>query len=158
GSSASSNATRSTWLRCAAATEPARRPARRTGAPGPRCGCGRAPGALTRASACPFLPRRRPMQYLLPDLPYDYAALEPHISGRIMQLHHDKHHRVYVDGANRAIEQIEEARQQHQFARLGALERALAFNVSGHVLHSIFWKNLMPDGGGEPEGELAEAI
>jgi Fe-Mn family superoxide dismutase len=97
-------------------------------------------------------------KYTLPDLRYDYGALEPHISGEIMTLHHDKHHRAYVDGANRAIEQLEEVRARHDYARLGPLEKALAFNLSGHVLHSLFWQNLSPDGGGEPEGELADAI
>jgi Fe-Mn family superoxide dismutase len=96
--------------------------------------------------------------YLLPDLPYDYAALEPHVSGTIMELHHDKHHAAYVKGANFALEQLAEARAKADFARLGALERALAFNLSGHILHSIFWQNLSPKGGGEPAGELARAL
>lgn len=97
-------------------------------------------------------------RYTLPDLEYDYGALEPHISGRIMELHHGKHHRTYVDGANKTLEQIAEARKKGQFDTIGTLEKTLAFHVSGHVLHSLFWKNLMPDGGGKPEGELAEAI
>jgi superoxide dismutase, Fe-Mn family len=97
-------------------------------------------------------------QYVLPGLPYDYAALEPHISARIMELHHDKHHRTYVDGANKALEQLEEARAGGDFSHISALEKALAFNVSGHVLHSLFWNNLSPDGGGEPQGELAAAV
>ena len=98
------------------------------------------------------------IKYALPDLPYDYAALEPHLSGKIMQLHHDKHHRTYVEGANKALESLAEARKTDQFDRIAALERALAFNVSGHVLHSIFWRNLVPAGGGEPDGELKDAI
>src|SRR5215467_11654179 len=73
--------------------------------------------------------------YRLPDLPYDYSALEPHVSGKIMELHHDKHHAGYVKNANSALEQLEEAREKEDFARLGALERALAFNLSGHILH-----------------------
>ena len=81
---------------------------------------------------------------------YDYGALEPHISARIMQLHHDKHHKTYVDGANQALEMLEEARQKGDFAQIAAVEHALAFNLSGHVLHSIFWRNLSPDGGGKP--------
>ncbi|HZO23205.1 MAG TPA: superoxide dismutase [Steroidobacteraceae bacterium] len=96
--------------------------------------------------------------YVLPDLQYDYGALEPHISARIMQLHHDKHHKTYVDGANQALEQLEEARTRGDFGRIAAVEQALAFNLSGHVLHSIFWCNLSPDGGGKPSGELASAI
>jgi Fe-Mn family superoxide dismutase len=96
--------------------------------------------------------------YTLPDLRYDYAALEPHISGKIMELHHDKHHAAYVKGANTALEKLDEARQKEDFTRLGALEKALAFNLSGHVLHSLFWQNLTPKGGGRPSGELAAAI
>jgi Fe-Mn family superoxide dismutase len=98
------------------------------------------------------------IKYALPDLPYDYGALEPHISAKIMQLHHDKHHKTYVDGANQTLEALAEARDQGDFARIAALEHQLAFHVSGHVLHSIFWKNLSPNGGGEPTGPLASAI
>lgn len=96
--------------------------------------------------------------YTLPDLRYDFGALEPHISGKIMELHHDKHHAAYVKGANQALEKLGDAREKEDFTRLGALEKALAFNLSGHVLHSLFWQNLTPKGGGEPEGELADAI
>ena len=96
--------------------------------------------------------------YTLPDLSYDYSALEPQISGKIMELHHGKHHATYVKNANSVLEQLDEARQKDDFARLAALERALAFNLSGHILHSIFWKNMIPKGGGEPRGDLAGAI
>ena len=96
--------------------------------------------------------------YTLPDLPYDPGALEPHISGRIMELHHGKHHATYVKGANTALEKLQELRAGGDFATISLLERNLAFNVSGHVLHSVFWTNLSPDGGGEPEGALAEAL
>ncbi len=96
--------------------------------------------------------------YSLPDLRYDYGALEPHISGKIMELHHDKHHAGYVKGANQALDKLGEAREKEDFTRLGALEKALAFNLSGHVLHSLFWQNLTPKGGGEPEGPLGDAI
>jgi Fe-Mn family superoxide dismutase len=96
--------------------------------------------------------------YTLPDLRYDFGALEPHISGKIMELHHDKHHAGYVKGANDALDKLAEARTKEDFTRLGALEKSLAFNLSGHVLHSLFWQNLTPKGGGEPEGELARAI
>ena len=89
-------------------------------------------------------------KYALPDLPYDYAALEPHISAKIMQLHHDKHHKAYVDGANQTLDALGEAREKNDFARIAALEHNLAFHVSGHVLHSIFWQNLSPNGGGKP--------
>ncbi len=96
--------------------------------------------------------------YALPDLRYDYGSLEPHISGKIMELHHDKHHAGYVKGANEALDKLDEARDKEDFTRLGALEKALAFNLSGHVLHSLFWQNLTPKGGGQPEGELARAL
>jgi Fe-Mn family superoxide dismutase len=96
--------------------------------------------------------------YVLPDLEYDFGALEPHISGEIMELHHGGHHKAYVEKANETLEKLEEARDKEDFSRLGALEKALAFNLSGHVLHSIFWKNLAPRGGGEPSGELARLI
>ena len=97
-------------------------------------------------------------KYTLPDLPYDYGALEPHISEKIMRLHHDKHHRAYVTGANEALDALADARARNDFSRTAALERQLAFNVSGHVLHSLFWKNMSPDGGGAPEGDLGAAI
>jgi Fe-Mn family superoxide dismutase len=97
-------------------------------------------------------------RYTLPDLPYDYSALEPHISGKIMELHHAKHHAAYVKAANTALEQLDETRKKEDFTRLAALERALAFNLSGHILHSIFWKNMTPRGGGAPTGHLAAAI
>jgi Fe-Mn family superoxide dismutase len=96
--------------------------------------------------------------YTLPGLQYDYGALEPHISGKIMELHHDKHHAAYVKGANAALEQIGEARHKEDFTRLAFLERSLAFNLSGHVLHSVFWQNLGPKAGGRPTGSLADAI
>jgi Fe-Mn family superoxide dismutase len=96
--------------------------------------------------------------YVLPELPYDLAALEPHVSARILELHHDKHHAAYVKNANRALEQLEEARTSEDYTKIASLERALAFNLSGHVLHSIFWRNLAPKAGGRPQGELLAAF
>ncbi|TXK19112.1 superoxide dismutase [Homoserinibacter sp. GY 40078] len=96
--------------------------------------------------------------YTLPDLTYDYSALEPHISATIMELHHSKHHQAYVTGANTALEQLEEARATGNLANVNKLEKDLAFNLGGHRNHSVFWQNLSPDGGGEPEGELAAAL
>jgi Fe-Mn family superoxide dismutase len=96
--------------------------------------------------------------YTLPELTYDFGALEPHLSARILELHHDKHHAAYVKGANTALERLEEARAKGELAALPALERALAFNLSGHVLHSLFWTNLAPKAGGRPGGGLAEAL
>jgi superoxide dismutase, Fe-Mn family len=97
-------------------------------------------------------------EYTLPELGYDYAALEPNISGKIMQLHHDKHHQGYVTGANTALAKLAEARDAGDFANVNKLEKDLAFNLSGHVNHTIFWTNLSPDGGDKPTGELAAAI
>jgi Fe-Mn family superoxide dismutase len=97
-------------------------------------------------------------QYTLPDLPYDYAALEPHYSARVLELHHDKHHAAYVKGVNATLEKLEKARASDDYSSLVGLEKTLAFNLSGHVLHSIFWRNLSPDGGGKPDGELGNAI
>ena len=97
-------------------------------------------------------------KYTLPDLPYDFSALEPHISAQTMELHHGKHHAAYVKNANSVLDQLTEAREKMDFTRLAALERALAFNLSGHVLHSIFWRNMTPKGDGAPNGMLAEAI
>jgi Fe-Mn family superoxide dismutase len=97
-------------------------------------------------------------QYTLPDLPYDYGALEPFISGQIMELHHSKHHATYVKGANDTLDQLAEAREKNSFGSVMGLEKTLAFNLGGHVNHSIFWPNLSPDGGDKPTGELAAAI
>jgi Fe-Mn family superoxide dismutase len=96
--------------------------------------------------------------YSLPDLPYDEGALEPHISGKIMELHHGKHHAAYVKGANAALEKLQEMRGKGDFSLLSLLEKNLAFNVSGHVLHSVFWTNLSPHGGGGPTGKLAKVV
>jgi Fe-Mn family superoxide dismutase len=99
-----------------------------------------------------------PDTYTLPDLAYDFGALEPHINGRIMELHHDKHHAGYVKGANATLEKLHEMRGKDDFSVLSMLERNLAFHVSGHILHSVFWTNLSPDGGGEPDGDLAATL
>ncbi|GAB2506958.1 superoxide dismutase [Microbacterium petrolearium] len=96
--------------------------------------------------------------YTLPELTYDYGALEPHISGQIMELHHSKHHATYVAGANTALEQLAEARDKGDFANVNKLEKDLAFNLGGHTNHSIFWTNLSPEGQERPEGEIAAAI
>ena len=98
------------------------------------------------------------MTYTLPELPYDVAALEPHISAKIMELHHDRHHAAYVTGANAALANLEAAREAGDLSKVNQFSKDLAFNLGGHTNHSIFWTNLSPDGGGQPEGELAEAI
>jgi Fe-Mn family superoxide dismutase len=97
-------------------------------------------------------------KYTLPDLGYDQGALEPYLSARILELHHGKHHQTYVDGANTALEKIAAACEGSDFSTIVGLEKNLAFNVSGHVLHSMYWENLSPDGGGEPTGDFADAI
>ena len=97
-------------------------------------------------------------EYTLPDLPYDYAALEPHVSAQIMELHHDKHHAAYVTGANQTLEKLAAARDKDDFGAIVGLEKTLAFHISGHVLHSIFWNNQSPDGGDKPDGALGSAI
>lgn len=97
-------------------------------------------------------------KYTLPELPYDYSALEPHISGKIMEIHHDKHHNTYVNGANSALEKLAEARENDDFGAINQYTRDLSFNLGGHINHSIFWKGLSPDGGGTPQGDLADAI
>ncbi len=96
--------------------------------------------------------------YTLPELEFDYGALEPHVSARIMELHHGKHHAAYVKNANQTLVQLEEARDQGSYDRIAYLERALAFNLSGHILHSVFWLCLSPKGGGRPESALARRI
>jgi Fe-Mn family superoxide dismutase len=96
--------------------------------------------------------------YVLPDLPYDYAALEPHYSARMLELHHDKHHKAYVDGVNATLEKLAAARAAGDLGAIVGMEKTLAFNLSGHVLHTLFWTNLTPGGTDRPEGELAAAI
>ncbi|NEA58117.1 superoxide dismutase [Streptomyces sp. SID13666] len=101
--------------------------------------------------------------YTLPELPYDYASLEPVISGEIIALHHDKHHAAYVKGANDTLDQLAEARDKEQWGGINGLEKSFAFHLSGHILHSIYWSNMSGDGGGEPldkdgTGQLADAL
>jgi len=97
-------------------------------------------------------------EYTLPDLPYDYGALEPHYSAKVLELHHDKHHAAYVKGANEALEKLGQARDSDEFGTINQLQKNLAFNLSGHVLHSLFWQNLAPGGSDRPTGELGAAI
>jgi Fe-Mn family superoxide dismutase len=92
--------------------------------------------------------------YALPELSYGYDALEPHVSRELLQLHHDAHHAAYVKGANDTLDKLEDARRERHFDYIGQLEKSLAFNVAGHVLHSLLWKNLTPNGNGSPKGEL----
>src|SRR5438552_12073698 len=96
--------------------------------------------------------------YELPPLDYDFAALEPHYAARVLELHHDKHHKAYVDGVNTTLEKLAAARESDDLSAIVGLEKTLAFNLSGHVLHTLFWKNISPPGAERPGGELAAAI
>lgn len=96
--------------------------------------------------------------YTLPELGYDYGALEKAMTGEILELHHSKHHAAYVKGANDTLEKLSAAREAGDMSGIVGLEKTLAFNLSGHVLHSMFWENLSPEGGDRPDGELAAAI
>lgn len=96
--------------------------------------------------------------YELPPLPYPYEALEPHIDAQTMHLHHDIHHLGYVNGLNKALTGLAEARKTGDFAQVKHWEREAAFHGSGHFLHSVFWTNMGPGKGGEPTGALAEQI
>ena len=97
-------------------------------------------------------------QHTLPPLPYDYAALEPYISQDIMRLHHDKHHKSYVDGLNKAEKMMKQARETGDYSLLKHWEREAAFHGSGHYLHTIFWNVMSPQGGGRPSGRLLKKI
>lgn len=96
-------------------------------------------------------------QYVLPPLPYEYDALEPHIDAETMHLHHDKHHQAYVTGLNKALKDLA-AGGEANAPLLSGLQEDLSFNAAGHVMHTIFWATMSPHAGGEPDGTLAEAI
>ena len=100
----------------------------------------------------------KPGKHRLPPLPYEYNALEPYISEEIMKLHHQKHHQSYVDGLNKAETNLEKARQTRDFSLVKHWSRELAFHGSGHYLHTIFWNNMSPRGGGKPSGLLLKEI
>ncbi len=98
------------------------------------------------------------MAVQLPELPYGYDALEPWYDRETVTLHHDKHHQGYVNGLNSALEKLHAARAAGDMGAIKALSKEVAFHGSGHILHSIFWANMKPGGGGEPGGELGKAI
>ena len=116
-----------------------------------------APAFATLSSAY-AMPVNKRGEYELPPLPYAYDALEPHIDAQTMQLHHDIHHAGYVKGFNSALAKLEEVRSSGDASLVKHWSRELAFHGSGHFLHSIFWKNMSPQGGEVPNGKLAEAI
>jgi superoxide dismutase, Fe-Mn family len=97
-------------------------------------------------------------KHILPNLPYAYNALEPYISEEIMKLHHSKHHQSYVDGLNKAELKLKEAREKNDSTLIKHWSRELAFHGSGHYLHTIFWNNMKPRGGGKPRGRLLNEI
>ncbi|WP_264191420.1 superoxide dismutase [Metabacillus litoralis] len=96
--------------------------------------------------------------HTLPPLPYNYNALEPYIEREIMRLHHDKHHKSYVDGLNKAEKEMQKARKTNDFSLIKHWEREAAFNGAGHYLHTIFWNIMSPKGGGKPTGMLLQEI
>jgi Fe-Mn family superoxide dismutase len=104
------------------------------------------------------------MAYEVPPLPYDYNALEPHIDEETMRIHHDKHHQAYVDKVNAALEgtDLEGKAIEDVIADLSAVpddkRGPVRNNGGGHLNHSMFWESMSPDGGGEPDGDLAQAI
>jgi len=111
---------------------------------------------MFRGRALSLISRRGKAQ--LPDLPYEYHALEPFISADIMELHHSKHHATYVNNLNIANEQLTEASETGNITKCIQLANVIKFNGGGHLNHTIFWQNMSPNGGGEPEGALADAI
>ncbi|GFN97611.1 superoxide dismutase [Plakobranchus ocellatus] len=98
------------------------------------------------------------LKHTLPDLKYDFNALEPYISADIMRLHYEKHHNTYVNNLNVAEEKLAAAQAKGDLNTIISLQPALRFNGGGHINHTIFWQNLSPKGGGEPKGDLAEQI
>lgn len=107
------------------------------------------------------MPDQTQHTYQLPDLPYDFKALEPVISAEIMELHYKKHHQGYVTNLNAALEKYNEAEKKNDVAQMVALQSAVKFSGGGHINHSIFWTILAPvskGGGGSPKGELAQMI
>src|SRR4051794_24580450 len=123
-----------------------------------------AEGYVWGRTPIPFPGQGDAMPYEVPPLPYDYAALEPHIDEQTMRLHHDKHHQAYVDKANGALEGTEwdgkpiEEVLQNLSSLPADKQPVVRNNGGGHANHSLFWESMGPDGGGEPSGELADAI
>nr|WP_163257593.1 superoxide dismutase [Clostridium sporogenes]NFE80681.1 superoxide dismutase [Clostridium sporogenes]NFG70239.1 superoxide dismutase [Clostridium sporogenes] len=98
------------------------------------------------------------MAHTLPNLNYDYNALEPHYDEKTLKIHHDIHHKAYVDGLNKAEQKLEEARKSGDFALIKHWEKEIAFHGSGHILHTLFWENMTPNGKINPEGSVIERI
>lgn len=98
------------------------------------------------------------MTYTLPELPYAYNALEPHYDEQTVRIHHDMHHKAYVDGLNNALNKLAQARDNADYALIKHWEKELAFQGSGHVLHTLFWENMTPQSSGSPSGDLLQQI
>jgi Fe-Mn family superoxide dismutase len=96
--------------------------------------------------------------YQLPKLGYDFDALEPAYSADLLELHYSKHHQAYVDGANQVLKDLADARRAKKFAHLNQLQKNLAFNLSGHHLHALFWRNLAPGNSKGPSAALSSQI
>ena len=99
--------------------------------------------------------------YVLPQLPYGYKDLEPHMSETQLTIHHQKHHQAYVNGANNILQRLDKARKENADLDIRATLKELSFNIGGHLLHSLFWGNLAPagkGGGGKPSGALGDAL
>ncbi|MDP4091513.1 MAG: superoxide dismutase, partial [Bacillota bacterium] len=98
------------------------------------------------------------MPHTLPDLPYAYNALEPHYDEQTVRIHHDMHHKAYVDGLNNAEAKLAEARDKNDYALIKHWEREYAFQGAGVILHNMFWSSMKPNGGGNPTGMIADQI
>ncbi|KOY67344.1 superoxide dismutase [Clostridium sporogenes] len=98
------------------------------------------------------------MAHTLPNLNYDYNALEPHYDEKTLKIHHDIHHKAYVDGLNKAEQKLEEVRESGDFTLIKHWEKEIAFHGSGHILHTLFWENMIPNGKLNPEGSVIERI
>src|SRR3954470_12456654 len=114
---------------------------------------------------CEYLRRSSTMAFTLPPLPYDYAALEPHIDAQTMQIHHDKHHNAYVTNLNNALEKhpdLQSKSAEDLIRDLNSvpedIRTAVRNNGGGHVNHTMFWQIMKPNGGGQPTGEIGNAI
>jgi Fe-Mn family superoxide dismutase len=94
----------------------------------------------------------------LVELPYDYDDLQPFISRQVLEWHHDVHHQGYVNGWNTAEERLDQQREEGDFSDTGAILRNFTHNFCGNILHEVFWHNMSPNGGGEPEGALLDQI
>jgi superoxide dismutase, Fe-Mn family len=131
------------------------------GAAGEAFGQAAAPGNLATSLPTLIADSFANGEYVLPPLPYAYDALEPNIDKETMTLHHDKHHKAYVDGLNKTLKELDAVRSaggEINVSALSGLQEDLTFNGSGHILHSLFWKTMAPNAGGDPGGALGDAI